>query len=300
MNIALGTLVASLVMVVVLALRGAVARGRGSRVARRLEGAPTSSGRAALVAVVPQPPARLVRGLADAGLVLDARRAWGAWLLTVALALCVALVAGGPGLGVVVVLITTVGPAVGLRAASGRADRLLEDGLPDALEAMARALRSGASLRQAVAEAAAATPGALGADLSGVAHEVSHGRALADALDGWAAQRPLPGVRLATSALGLGAETGGAQARALDGVAATLRSRQAVGREVRALSSQARLSGVVITLAPLGFSALAAATDERTASFLLATPLGLVCLSAGLALDAAAALWMHRLSRVEA
>lgn len=116
-----------------------------------------------------------------------------------------------------------------------------------------------------------------------MAHEASHGRALTAALDQWPEHRPLPGVRLATSALGLGAETGGAQARALDGVAATLRSRRAVGREVRALSSQARMSGVVITLAPLGFSALAAATDERTASFLLATPLGLFCLATGLA-----------------
>lgn len=83
-------------------------------------------------------------------------------------------------------------------------------------------------------------------------------------------------------------------------MAATLRSRLGVVREVRALSSQARFSGVVITLAPLAFSALAAATDERTAGFLLRTPLGLFCLGAGLALDAVAALWMMRLSRIDA
>ncbi len=301
MNALLGTLVASLVLVLAMAIRGAVAGGRGSLVSGRLQDRGSTHTRGAvLLAALPEPPVRLARWLADVGLVMDARRVWSAWWATVVVVVGAAVVAGGPGLALVAALTTVVGPAVALRAASGRADRLLEDGLPDALEAMARALRSGASLRQAVGEAAAATPGTLGHDLGSVAHDVRHGRALTVALDRWAAQRPLPGVRLATSALALGAETGGAQARALDGVAATLRSRQAVGREVRALSSQSRLSGVVITLAPLGFSALAAATDEHTASFLLSTPLGLVCLAVGLALDGVAALWMHRLSRVEA
>lgn len=302
MNMALGGLVASLVMAVASMVRVAAWAARRSAVGHRLSGpqASSSPGADAWSAVLPPPPERLARALAGAGLAIDARRVWTAGLATVVVVVGAALVAGGPGLAVVATLTTIVGPAAALRAASGRGDRILEDGLPDALEAMARALRSGASLRQAVGEAGAVTPGALGRDLGDVAHEAGHGRALTDALDRWAARRALPGVRLATSALGLGAETGGAQARALDGVAATLRSRQAVGREVRALSSQARMSGVVITLAPLGFSALAAATDERTASFLLATPLGLVCLTVGLALDGLAALLMHRLSRVEA
>ncbi len=301
MNVALGALVAVLMMAVASAARVATAGGRRSLVTRRLGGGAVAPvGRGTWLDALPRVPAQVARRLESAGLVIDGRRVWAAWLATVAVTVVVAFLAGGVGLGLVAGLTTTVGPLVALGAASGRADRLAEDGLPDALEAMARALRSGASLHQAVGEAATTTPGSLGVDLGDVAHEASHGRALTDALDRWAMRRPLPGVRLATSALGLGAEAGGAQARALDGVAATLRSRQAVGREVRALSSQARMSGAVITLAPLGFSALAAATDERTASFLLATPLGLVCLTLGLALDGAAALLMQRLSRVEA
>jgi Flp pilus assembly protein TadB len=297
----LGALAAGLVVALALVVRAAGAAARVSLVATRLQGRPPGRAWAGLaLSALPAPPDRLVRALAAAGLAVDARMIWGAWLSTAALALLGALVAAGPGLALVAVLVTVVGPAVALRAASGRAERQLEDDLPEALEAMARALRSGASLRQAVGEASATIPGTLGADLGRVAGEVAQGGVLTEALDRWAERRALPGVRLATSALGLGAETGGAQARALDGVAATLRSRLGVGREVRALSSQARLSGVVITLAPLGFSALAAATDDRTAAFLLGTPLGLICLTTGLALDGLAALWMQRLSRVEA
>ena len=107
-------------------------------------------------------------------------------------------------------------------------------------------------------------------------------------------------MRLGVAALCLGAETGGAQARAVDGVAATVRERLAVAAELRALSSQARISALVIGLAPIGFGAFAAATDPRTAQFMLHTPAGLALLVGGLILDALGWLWMQRLARVAA
>jgi len=167
------------------------------------------------------------------------------------------------------------------------------------LEATARGLRSGASLRQALEEAAATTNGALTGDLALVAAGLRQGRPVAEVLDGWAQSRPLPPVRLAVAALALGSETGGAQARAVDGVAATIRAGLAVAGEVRALSSQARLSGLVIALAPLGFAGLSAAVDERTASFLFGSPVGIACLAVGLLLDGVAMVWMNRLCSVD-
>jgi tight adherence protein B len=185
-----------------------------------------------------------------------------------------------------------------LRLLRGRAAARAEVALPAALEAVARGLRSGASLRQAVAEAASVTPGALGEELAGVVSAADRGYPLVDGLERWARSSPRTGVRLAVAALCLGAETGGAQARAVDGVAATLRDRLAVASEVRALSSQARASMLVIAASPLAFCAFASATDPRTSTFLFRTPLGVACLTAGLSLDAAGALWMRRLCRM--
>ena len=177
-----------------------------------------------------------------------------------------------------------------------RADRRVERDLPDVLDAVARALRSGSSLRRAVDEAGGAVAGPLGDDLARVRRSLDGGTPLGDALERWAAARALAGVRLAVAALALGAETGGASAQAVDGVAATLRTNLAIAAEVRALSSQARLSALVIALAPVAFSLLAFTTDPATASFLLRTPLGLGCLASGLALDAAGWLWMRSLT----
>jgi len=226
--------------------------------------------------------------------------AWTLWRVGVAVLSVSALVFAGPTLAAGAAALGIAGPAVFLRSRRGRGDARLEAALPGALEAVARALRTGASLRQAVAEAASRTRGPLGHELEKVSTRAERGVPLVSALDDLATRRPLSGVRLAIAALCLGVETGGAQARAVDGVATTLRDRLAVLAEVRALSSQARISALVISLAPLGFGAFAATTDPRTAEFLFHTGAGLALLAAGGVLDGLGWMWMNRLSRVNA
>jgi tight adherence protein B len=177
------------------------------------------------------------------------------------------------------------------------ADRF-EAAVPAGLEAVARSLRSGVTLRQALAETAADGPLPLRPDLAAVVAGAERGAGLVPALEAWVAHRPSPSVRLAVAALCLGAETGGAQARAVDGVAATLRQRQAAAAEARALATQARASAAVIALAPVGFCALASSTDPRVGAFLFRSPAGLLVLATGIGLDAVGAWWMARLTRM--
>jgi Flp pilus assembly protein TadB len=166
------------------------------------------------------------------------------------------------------------------------------------LEAVARALRGGSSLAQAVDEAAGslASGDAVG-DLRNAMRSVRSGVPLADALTIWADRGDDEARVLAGAALTLGADVGGASARSLDAAAGGLRDRAALSREVRALTSQARASALVMVLAPLGFVVLAGATDRRITTTLLATPLGLACVTAGLGLDGAGAFWMARMTR---
>lgn len=249
---------------------------------------------------VPAAPAIVVDAMRRADVSLDPALVLRAWALGGTAAIVGALALGGVALAVLVTVVVVVGPPCAAHLGRHRSERRLEAALPDALDALARSLRSGASLRQAVLEVAGTTPGALGDELRRVATEVGDGVPLPDALEAWVARRPLHGVRLTAAALGLGAATGGASARAVDGLAATLRTNVAIAAEVRALSSQARLSAMVIALAPLGFTVLAASADPRAAQFLLRTPAGLLCLVAGLGLDVIGALWMRRLSVVRA
>lgn len=251
------------------------------------------------VARLAAPPSWVASALADAGLAVEPAQAWSLWRVSVPAAAAAGLATGGAGAAVVAVAAVVAAPVVGWRLLRRRGSDRYEAALPGAVDAVARALRSGASLRLAIAEAASSTPGPLGADLAGVATAIDRGATVVAALEAWGERRPAPGVRLVVSALCLGAETGGALARAVDGVASTLRQRLSARAEARALATQARASAAVLAVAPLAFTAVASLADARTSAFLFRTPTGLLCLAAGLILDAAGALWMARLTRIE-
>jgi Flp pilus assembly protein TadB len=76
-----------------------------------------------------------------------------------------------------------------------------------------------------------------------------------------------------------------------------LRHRLDAVAEAHALSAQARLSAVVVGAAPLGYLAFSAMVDARAVTALVGTGVGRVCLVAGLALEALAALWIRRILR---
>ena len=244
-------------------------------------------------------PAWFARALDDAAVGIEPAAAWTGATAGVCLLALAGAVVGGPALLVLAGAAGAGGVAVLLLGRRGRSAMLLEQALPGALEAVARSLRSGASLRAATAEAAAATDGRLGSELTRVDADTRRGVPLVAALDALAARLPSPGVRLAVAALALGVETGGAQARAVDGVATTLRDRFAASAEARALAAQTRASVWVIAVSPAAFCAFAVITDPRTTRFFFRSGPGLTFLALGLLLDGAGALWMRRLSSVE-
>jgi tight adherence protein B len=203
------------------------------------------------------------------------------------------LLTAGPVVGAVVLAGVAVFVWRSAGGASARRCSAADAQLPTLLEAIARHLRTGGSLTEAIT---AQQPGQELADAwAAVAAGAPHVGVVA-ALDGWVAANDRPPVRLAAAALVLAAETGGSPARAVDGVAATLRARAAVAGELRALTAQARASALVIAVSPIAFALVASATDPRTrAAFHTRT--GTTLVLAGLALDALGAWWMSRLCR---
>jgi len=250
--------------------------------------------------IAPRPPSvppRLTAAFVASGLPWPADRCWLLWRSLVGGAAVLGMAAGGLTLAALLVAATAVLPGVALVAARDRAARLADAGLPDALDGVARSLRAGASLVQAIAEAASSAPPLLAGELRRVATTAASGVSLGGALEEWRQRQPRPPVRLAVAALGMAADAGGTAARPIDGVATSLRANLAVAAEVRSLSSQARYSGVVIALAPIGFGIVAAGADPRTADFLLRTRVGVSCVAGGIVLDAVGAWWMHCITR---
>ena len=164
------------------------------------------------------------------------------------------------------------------------------DVVAQAMELAARALRAGASLLTALEAVSAELPEA---GLDEVVNRVRGGLSLSGALEQWvgdAAER-----QTAAAMLVLGHSSGAAMASSLERAAASLRQRRALRDEIRALTAQTRASATVVALAPAGFAAIVTIVDRDATRVLFTTPVGLVSLAAGLALEGLGVWWMRRL-----
>lgn len=177
----------------------------------------------------------------------------------------------------------------------GGADTRADRSVPLLLEAVARELRSGASLSAALLVAASGPDLDRGgtSSASALASALRRGVSVADAVSAWVGDDPSASRDLAGTALLVASQTGGATALVIDGVADTLRDRIALEREIAALSSQARASALLLVVAPIVVAALAAWGDPRIAGFLLGSPAGWACIVLGVLLDVVGAAWIH-------
>jgi tight adherence protein B len=214
-----------------------------------------------------------------------------------AVGMALAAATAGPTAAVALAAIAA-GTATAIRWHSASRDRVRRaTQLPQALDALATSLRSGASLPVALDEAATSLEAPLRGELRALAVSAARGRPVTAVLDDWTTEHDDASTCLASTALVLATVVGSAPARALDGVAATLRERLDLAAERRTLSAQARASALVLSVAPVAFALVLMAADTPAATFLLTTPAGWTCLAVGVTLDAAGAWWMHNLTK---
>lgn len=173
--------------------------------------------------------------------------------------------------------------------------RRIDDGLPELLDGIARALRSGASLPQAFAEGCTRADDVVRASLVDAGRALELGSGLAGALERWAMRYPTPSVRLTVAALTLGLEAGGTTAQAVDAVASRVRDRLLLAREVAASTAQARASVAVLVAAPPFAAVVLGGVDQRSVGFLVGSPAGWLLLTVALALDGVGWWWMRSL-----
>jgi tight adherence protein B len=169
-------------------------------------------------------------------------------------------------------------------------------GTPDAravaawCDDIARRVRSGSTLRDAVATLPAdpATERAT----APLRLAVDRGASVADAItrvDAGGAH-----LRLALGVIATASRIGGPAAASIDRAAMLLRQRAADLDERATQAAQARLSSHVMTAVPLLMLAALVATDDDVRS-VVSSPIGTICVVAGLALNAAGWWWMRRI-----
>ena len=217
------------------------------------------------------------------------------WCAAAPVIMVVGFVVGGLiAAGVCLLGLVVVPAGLAVRWSDRRAERLVA-ALPDAVEAVGRSLRTGASLRLAMAEAVQEAPPVVAQELRRVLDAVELGTPLARALEAWARRQPRAEVRIVAATFALAAENESGTTQALEGVSQTLRNRMTLRSEVQGLTAQAATSMQALVLLPIGLLVVDVAGDGGALRYLTTAPMGQVCLMLGVGLNLAGWTWMRLL-----
>jgi len=124
--------------------------------------------------------------------------------------------------------------------------------LPDALELVARALRSGQSLASAMHVVAQEMPEPVAGEFGRVFEEQNLGIPIEDAMKNMCDRVPNLDLRFFVTSVGIQRQTGGDLAEILDKIGYVIRERFRILGQVKALTGEGRLSGVVLIALPFG------------------------------------------------
>ncbi len=219
----------------------------------------------------------------------------------VAMVALVALVAGLVGLmvaGPLFGLALVIGIALAVRVYVGRAKSRRQaafvDQLPEVLQLVTTALRSGFGLTQALESVAEDAEEPARTEFAHVLAEVRLGRDLSDSMTALARRMGSKDLEWVVAAIDINRDTGGNLSEILDRVSSTIRERGRIARQVRTLTAEGRLSARILIALP--FLMLAWQWRANPENFeLLTYGAGLVALMIAGVLMIIGAVWVHRI-----
>ena len=171
-----------------------------------------------------------------------------------------------------------------------------QSSVADFLDAIAREVHSGYSLALAFVNTAERFP-SLAWWTEPISLHCIRGRSLATAIADTSSQNRTTDVALATRTLSVASNGGYGIVNALEKSASILREREHIAHERHAQTAQIRLSTAVLSWIPLVICAWVITRQSHTRTFLLHTPLGLLCIAIGLLFNIAGRKWITRIAR---
>ena len=158
-------------------------------------------------------------------------------------------------LGFVAAIVGGVQPYFYLQYRKRKRRDQFESLLPEALDMVTNALKSGFSFETALKMVAQEIPDPLGFEFAMTFEEQNLGVSLGEALGNLRERMPSDDLDLFITALMIHKKTGGNLAEILEKTANTIRERFKLKREIRTKTAHGRFSGLVLVLMPLGMIA---------------------------------------------
>jgi Flp pilus assembly protein TadB len=192
-----------------------------------------------------------------------------------------------------------VGCRMFLRFKTTRRRTAFETQLPDTLQLLASALRTGFGLNQAMATVVREGIDPVSTEFGRALHEVRLGANLEDALDALAVRMQSDDLQLIVMAIRTAREVGGNLAEVLQTTVATMRERVQLKREVRTLTAEGRLSAKVLIALPFLMTGYLFIFRRSYLTPLWTTGVGIAALVAGCILLVVGIFWINRITKIE-
>ena len=206
----------------------------------------------------------------------------------------VGLVLAGPIVGALVAIAVCVAVRFYVRRTEAKRQAAFADQLPEVLQLVTTALRSGFSLTQSLESVAEDAEEPARSEFAHVLAEVRLGRDLSDSMTALARRMGNKDLEWVVSAIDINRDTGGNLSEILDRVSATIRERGRIARQVRTLTAEGRLSARILIALP--FLMLAWQWRSNPDGFeLLTHGAGLLALVIAGILMTIGAVWVHRI-----
>jgi tight adherence protein B len=213
----------------------------------------------------------------------------------------IGLLIGGGNLiiGLIFMIIGTIGPWFYLGFRRNRRKKKFERGLPDTLSLMSGALAAGLSLAQSVDTIVQDGQEPVAGEFRKVLVETRLGLSLETALQGVADRFQSKDFEWVVMAINIQRQVGGNLAELLDTVAGTIREREYMRRQVAALAAEGKLSAYVLGGLPPGFMLYLLVANREYVMVLFTRPLGWAMLGVGGVILSVGIFWMSRVIKVE-
>jgi tight adherence protein B len=162
----------------------------------------------------------------------------------------VGLLIAGPLLAVIVAVVVCWVVRVHVSRTTAKRQAAFADQLPDVLQLLTTALRSGYGLTQALDSVAEDAEEPARSEFAHVLVESRLGRDLSDSMHALARRMDSKDLEWVVAAIDINRDTGGNLSEILSTVGATIRERQRMARQVRTLTAEGRLSARILTVLP--------------------------------------------------
>ena len=205
----------------------------------------------------------------------------------------------GPGQATGLLVAAT--PVLLLRSKARRRHTALVAQLPEALDLIARSLRAGHALPDALRTAAAEMQDPLGQELMTLSEQHRLGRPLRECFDRMVSNNAeIFDLRLLSSAVMLQRETGANLIEILEHLSKTIRERQVFTHKLAALTAEVRVSAAILAAMPFVVALTLLVLRPEYLKPLVTAPLGQGLLWTGVVLMGTGLMLMRALARVEA